>query len=52
MALKRYLFTITFPGVGESPEEAWEEAVEAFSLDPGNYDDFEIDNDFKIDEEE
>ena len=33
--MKTYLFTITLQGSGETPEEAWAEAVEAFDQDPG-----------------
>jgi len=31
----RYEFTITLGGSGDTVEEAWEDAIEAFSLDPG-----------------
>jgi hypothetical protein len=32
---KRFEFTITLGAEAETPEEAWEEACEAFSLDSG-----------------
>ena len=31
----RYEFTITIAADGKTPEEAWNEATEAFCLDPG-----------------
>lgn len=34
--MKRYEFTITLAGQGETPEEAWQDAVEQFSIDPGS----------------
>ena len=33
--IRTYLFTITLQGSGETPEEAWAEAVEAFDQAPG-----------------
>jgi len=30
-----YVFTITLQGSGDTPEEAWEDAIEAFVQDPG-----------------
>jgi hypothetical protein len=33
--MKRYEFTITLSGEGNNAQEAWEDAVEAFQLDPG-----------------
>ena len=33
--MKTYHFTITLQGSGDTPEEAWEDAVEAFMQDPG-----------------
>ena len=32
---KTYLFTVTLQGSGDTPEDAWEDAVEAFLEDPG-----------------
>lgn len=32
---KRFYFEISLCGEGETPEEAWEKACEAFELDPG-----------------
>ena len=32
---KTYLFTVTLQGSGDTPEDAWEDAVEAFFEDPG-----------------
>lgn len=40
--MNQYKFTITLIGYGDSPEEAWEDAVEATNLDeepmPEEYD--------------
>lgn len=36
--LYRYEFPIRLSGVGTTPEEAWEDAFEAFMQDPGSYD--------------
>lgn len=33
--LKRFIFTVELAGVGEHPDEAWEDAYTAFALDPG-----------------
>ena len=33
--MARYEFTITIAGEGDTPEEAWDNGVEAFSDDPG-----------------
>ena len=33
--MKRYEFTITLGGYGATPDEAWEDATEGFSQDPG-----------------
>ena len=32
----KYEFTITMYGDGENPDEAWKDAIEAISLDPGD----------------
>jgi hypothetical protein len=34
----RFTFSVQLSGVGEFPNEAWRDAVEAFSRDPGLYD--------------
>jgi hypothetical protein len=31
----RYFFNVEFAGTGDSPEEAWENALEFFVQDPG-----------------
>jgi GTP cyclohydrolase III len=31
MAKQRYRFTVEMAGVGETPEDAWEDAVECFT---------------------
>jgi len=49
-----YQFPIILQGEGSSPEEAWEHAIECFSVDPGIYSTYEkqteeeIINDLKI----
>lgn len=35
--MAKYLFTIELSGVGDTPDEAWADAVEQFSQDPGLY---------------
>ena len=40
-----YQFPITLQGEGNSPEEAWEHAVECFSVDPGIYFEFTVEKD-------
>jgi len=40
--MKTYHFPITLAGSGDSIEEAWEEAVSAFSLDSGVYEEYEL----------
>ena len=32
---KTYLFTITLSGTGETSDDAWNNACESFSLEPG-----------------
>jgi hypothetical protein len=47
--MKIYHFTITLAGGGDNPDEAWEDAIEAFSLEPrvapDNYEIVQDDND-------
>jgi len=33
--MPRYEFTLTLTGEGDNADEAWEDAVEAFSCEPG-----------------
>jgi hypothetical protein len=33
--MKRYVFTVYLWGEGETEEQAWDNAVEAFDTDPG-----------------
>ncbi len=35
LVLRRFIFKVELCGIGENPDEAWGNAVEAFSLDPG-----------------
>ena len=30
-----YKFTVELQGEGQTPEEAWQEAIDSFALDPG-----------------
>ena len=34
--MKYYLFSITIIGTGDTADEAWDDATEAFSMDPGS----------------
>ena len=34
--MKTYNFTVILSGVGDDPDKAWEDAVEAFQADPGS----------------
>ena len=45
--MKRYEFTITLVGHGDSPNEAWEDACEGFMLDPSSTPD-----EFTVEDEE
>ena len=33
--MKNFMFTVVLSGDGNTPEEAWRDAIEAFMLDPG-----------------
>lgn len=33
--LKRYIFRVCLQGIGETPWEAWNDAVDHFSVEPG-----------------
>jgi hypothetical protein len=35
---QEFIFTIALRGVGANTEAAWQDAVEAFTDDPGDYD--------------
>jgi|TARA_R100000306_G_C4286278_1_gene97702 hypothetical protein len=37
-----YEFPICLAGLGDTPEEAWDDAVEGFILDPGHPDEHKI----------
>lgn len=37
-----YHFPIVLVGTGDMPEDAWNDAVEGFCLDPGCFDKYEI----------
>ncbi len=37
-----YEFPICLTGIGDTPEEAWHDAVECFTLDPGHPDEHTI----------
>ena len=38
--MKVYEFTVTLQGIGNDPEEAWTDACECFSREPGDHDTF------------
>jgi len=46
-----YEFTITLSGIGDTPEEAWDQAVESFSLDSGVFDEDDISHAEELDED-
>lgn len=46
---KNFRFTIILNGLGNTPEEAWNDAVEGFMLDPGPVPE---PNEYEIEEEE
>lgn len=33
--MKKYVFTVKILGAGNTPDEAWQDATESFSQDPG-----------------
>ncbi|MBI2836120.1 MAG: hypothetical protein HYX85_00300 [Chloroflexi bacterium] len=35
--MKRYAFKVELIGYGEQPEDAWDDAVEGFAQEPGDY---------------
>lgn len=52
MTIKNFSFKIILNGIGKTAEEAWEDAVEGFMLDPGptpEPDEYEVE---EIEEEE
>lgn len=40
--MKYYTFKVEIGGYGDTPEDAWDDAVAGFILDPGVYDDVEF----------
>ncbi|MBE3138145.1 MAG: hypothetical protein IMZ43_12260 [Thermoplasmata archaeon] len=40
--MKRYIFTVGMIGDGNTEQEAWNDAVEGFTLDPGPIPEYEI----------
>jgi hypothetical protein len=42
--MKRYTFPVTLSGVGKDADEAWRDAVEQFTLDPGEPDSAEVES--------
>jgi hypothetical protein len=49
---KKYYFPIKLVGVGEDPEEAWADAVDAFNMDPGVMEEYEKSDELLEEEEE
>ena len=42
-----YTFTVEIRGSGQTPEEAWEDAIDSFAVDPGEpLETFQDDEDF------
>jgi len=54
--MKRYVFAITITGFGETPDEAWKDAVEATNLEDDPipeediYDEYEMDDDEEVED--
>ena len=48
--MRSYEFEVVLHGYGETPEEAWEEAVEGFSMDSGCFDEGDILSIIEVDE--
>lgn len=43
--MKNYVFDLQLQALGDTPEEAWANAVEAFTMDPGDTpEDFETED--------
>ena len=50
--MRRWLFTLTMAGFGDNIDEAWDDAVEDFMLDPGPVpDESEIDYEYEDDDD-
>jgi len=47
--MSRYVFQVVITGFGNNPDEAWDDTVEGFSLDPGCIPDEDT---YTLDEEE
>ena len=45
----RYIFPLKLWGIGHTPEEAWENVVEGFCNEPGE---FPVDYDFEVEAED
>lgn len=43
--MKSYVFTVGLVGKGDNEQQAWEDAIESFQLDPGSIPEYEIDED-------
>jgi len=50
--MKRYTFNLDICGEGNNVQEAWEDAVLAFSLEPGDPEDVEYEIEDEYEEEE
>jgi len=49
--MNHYEFEVVLSGYGETPEEAWDEAIEGFSMEPGTFDEGDILTVTKVDED-
>jgi hypothetical protein len=41
--MSRYVFKVEIAGIGETPYDAWIDAVEQFVEDPGFFEEYDID---------
>lgn len=49
-AMKTFFFTVELSGQGDTPEDAWDHAVEAFAVEPGPCpDEFSVDDEDDFD---
>ena len=50
--MKNYTFVVRLGGCGKNPQEAWDDAVEGFMLDPGPCEEDSIEDVEELDEDE
>ncbi len=49
--MKHYEFEVVLSGYGETPEEAWDQAIEGFSMEPGTFEQEDILSITEVDED-